>query len=179
MPTVYSPPQSTYTKIATTSLSGGEASITFNYIPNTHKDLVLIMETRLTSGSPNANQIVRFNNDNSAAYPWVYMSNTVNSSANGGSNTSSTSLLVEVSQASSASSRNQAIVNIFNNSIVGQEKPILVREGSGTYNTNGGTGAISTTWRSIYPVDKITITLTNVNSYFDATTKISLYGIAG
>ena len=52
MPTVYSPPVPTYVALATETLSGTDASITFSSIPATYRDLVLVINATTTANAP-------------------------------------------------------------------------------------------------------------------------------
>ena len=70
MPTVYSPPVSTYVALATTTASGGETSITFSSIPATYRDLVLVSYHQTSSDGP---CLVRFNSDTGSNYTRVSM----------------------------------------------------------------------------------------------------------
>ena len=49
MPTVYSPPVSTYVALATTTLGATASSVTFSSIPATYRDLVLVTNAQTTT----------------------------------------------------------------------------------------------------------------------------------
>jgi hypothetical protein len=53
MPTVYSPPVSTYVPIATITLAAAESEIVFSSIPATYRDLVLIATNQGLTGPVN------------------------------------------------------------------------------------------------------------------------------
>jgi len=64
-------PTPTYTLIASTTVSSAAPSVTFNNIPNTYKDLVIVTNTfSSTSGSTLA---LRFNSDSGTNYQRVFM----------------------------------------------------------------------------------------------------------
>jgi len=70
MPTVYSPPVSTYTALATITLASTDSEIVFSSIPATYRDLVLVCEVTGTD----IDIKIKLNSDNTAAnYPSVVM----------------------------------------------------------------------------------------------------------
>lgn len=77
MPTVYTPPVSTYVPLASIELTSTDSEIIFSSIPATYRDLVLIAnytETTPTSG----NIEMRFNSDTGSNYSQVFMAGRAN-----------------------------------------------------------------------------------------------------
>ena len=62
-------PTATYIALANTTATGGQSSITFSSIPNTYRDLVLVVNGGRESGT--AGVQLRFNSDTGANYSWV------------------------------------------------------------------------------------------------------------
>ena len=83
MPTVYSPPVSTYVALATVTLGGSDAEIEFASIPSSYRDLVLIGNSVGASGGENLTPKV---NGSSSDFTWVQMTSGLVS--NTGSNNS-------------------------------------------------------------------------------------------
>lgn len=63
---------STYDSIATSTLSSNSTLVTFNSIPSTYTDLVLVSNVKAAAGSGNWFGI-RFNNDSASNYSYIYM----------------------------------------------------------------------------------------------------------
>lgn len=74
----------TYEPIQTYTLSSSQSSITFNNIPQSYDDIVLVIFTTNTGG--NTDLFLRLNNDTSANYVYQWLSNAatglVNNTAN-------------------------------------------------------------------------------------------------
>ena len=62
---------STYTPIATQTLGSSAASVTFSSIPQSYTDLVIVVNGKATSSTPD--MYVRFNDDSSALYSYTRM----------------------------------------------------------------------------------------------------------
>jgi hypothetical protein len=75
MPTVYSPPVSTYVSLATYTVTGSPgAEVIFSSIPATYRDLVLVTANAGTTAGSKMG--LRINGDTGASYPYVRMFNT-------------------------------------------------------------------------------------------------------
>ena len=159
---------STYEKIATTTLSSAAASITFSSIPGTYTDLVLVMNTTLSSG--NSNLRFRFNSDTSNNYSvtWLY-SQSGSAYSNRSSNLSSG--YCDYNNASSSEVSNQ-ILNIINYSNTTNNKTVIGRANR----ANAGTDAVVNLWRNTSAITTFLIfTESSVN--FVAGSTFTLYGI--
>ena len=62
---------STYTPIATTTLGSAQATVTFSSISGSYTDLVIIVNGKATSATPD--MYLQFNNDTSALYSYTRM----------------------------------------------------------------------------------------------------------
>ena len=62
---------STYTPIASQTLGSAASSVTFSSIPQGYTDLVIVVNGKATSSTPD--MYVRFNNDSSALYSYTRM----------------------------------------------------------------------------------------------------------
>lgn len=158
---------STYTPIATTTLSSAASSITFSSIPSTYTDLVLVAKlTRDNAGSP----ILRFNGDTSSNYSQTFLE------GNGTSAVSSRASNVTVGYINLNSDpvlNGIIIVNFLNYSNTTTYK---------TYLANGSNAATAVDrvvglWRSTSAISTILLAAENGGNYLAGGTA-TLYGIA-
>jgi hypothetical protein len=84
MPTVYSPPVSTYVPLATITLTSTDSEIVFSSIPATYRDLILIVKGSFAS---DGFYKVRANGDSSSIYTNVYAQAQYNGGTYSGTNT--------------------------------------------------------------------------------------------
>jgi hypothetical protein len=70
MPTVYSPPVSTYVPLATITLASTDSEVVFANIPNTYRDLVLVINAKYT-GISRTTFYCRLNGDSGNNYNLV------------------------------------------------------------------------------------------------------------
>jgi len=161
---------STYTPIATTTLSTGTTSYTFSSVPTTYTDLVLVI--RASNASSASYPKVRVGNgsvDSGSNYSRTYLSGTGSSAVSG----RDTGTFYGIS-AYSDSDNNFAyvsIVNIMNYSNTTTYKTILARSN----NAGIGLDAIVSLWRSTAAINTVNV-LADTN--FEAGTSFTLYGIA-
>ena len=75
MPTVYSPPTSTYAALATTTLASSASSVTFSSISGSYRDLVVVANYKKADANTGGYYLwLQFNGStSSAAYPFVRM----------------------------------------------------------------------------------------------------------
>ena len=163
MPTVYSPPVSTYVALATTTLGASASSVTFSSIPASYRDLTLVI-----NGASSGTSMVglRFNGDTTTAYSYVLMLGT-------GSTTDS----------ASASSQDEGRIGVFwstpnvltsqiqDYSATDKHKTILSRAN----NTSNRVSATATRWGNTDAIH--TVAVVNEVSAFTIGTTLSLYGI--
>lgn len=158
-------PTSTYTSLATITLTGSDSSITFSNIPQTYKDLILVS---VPYGNQTNDATVAFNGS-SSGFTGVRL---YGYSAGAGSNTYSDSVgMILVSD-----NLNVNIVwQIMDYSSTDKHKTVLVRTNRAT---DSFVSASAHRWASTAAITSFTITPTSPYS-FSAGATFNLYGIAG
>jgi len=155
-------PTNTYTPLATVTLGGTDADITFGSIPATYRDLVLIVQGKTTA---NVAFYARFNSDSTSAnYPRVGM-------AGYGSTAASFSGTEPGIQASFGTTANTWILNVMDYSVTDKHKTVLSRLGKDTEEVN----AIATRWANTAAITSVQFI--TASSTFAAGTTFSLYGV--
>jgi len=158
----------TYFPIATTTLSSGQADITFTSFSG-YTDLVLIVNgTPVTAGSYNLE--MRFNGDTASNYSRTVLSG--DGSAVSSSRNSSQTKIVVTSEGNLTTTINNQIINILNYSNSTTYKTVMARGNR----TNAGLDATVGLWRSTAAITSIVIFLTGSN--LATGTTATLYGIA-
>lgn len=156
-------PTPTYTALATTTLSGGETSVTFSSIPADYRDLVIQGTTK--AGAEIA-LFIAFNADTTAGnYSYVYM-------------------LGNGSTASSASSASNRLISSTTTSFSTFRVQAMDYSASDKHTTYlsradvsaAFTYALAGRWANTSVVTSVAIT--TASSSFSAGTTLSLYGIA-
>jgi len=168
MPTVYSPPVSTYVALATTTLPSATATVTFSSIPATYRDLVLVIDGQ-QSNSGGSEVVMQINGDGSSSYTNVRMNGN-------GTNTSSasyTETFITLAQATRGV-RFTTVTSIMDYSATDKHKTVLSRGNQG--GGGDGVGAIAGRWPSTSAVTSIAAK-NYFGENFDAGTTFSLYGI--
>lgn len=153
---------STYEKIATTTTSAGNTTITLSSIPATYTDLVLIVSG---SNSAASDLRMRFNGDTGSNYSSTVMY---------GDGTSATSFR-ESNQTSFygaiGTSISNSIINIMNYSNTTTYKTVITRNNSNPFFTM----AFAELWRSTSAVNSVTCYVTSGS--YNAGVTFTLYGI--
>ena len=152
---------STWTPVATQTLSTNTASVTFSGIPQTYTDLVLVIEGKMSIDGGTA---LYLNGDTGANYSYQTLLGT-GSAASGGAGNGPFSFYLDNTVGGNA------ICQIMNYSNTTTFKPTLSRN-------NAGTIVFSriVTWASTAAVTSLLISSTNSNTYLTGTT-FNLYGI--
>lgn len=162
---------STYTPIATQTLTGAIPQITFTNIPQTYKDLVVV--SNMAANGVDATSI-RFNQDTGSNYSstrLVANGTTVYTNTEGNSSVIKTG----ITSTTSITSPDTIITNIMNYSNNTTYKSTLSR-GAATTWVSAYVGA----WRNTNPITSITLLIeTAGNINFQVGSTFSLYGIAG
>jgi hypothetical protein len=162
-------PTSTYTPIATNTLTSAASSVTFSSISGTYTDLIIVCTpTRVTTGAEEL--VFQFNSDT-------------------GTNYSSTILTGDGSTASSIRFSNQTYANVNYNSNVSQTQTTQIYQlmnysNSTTFKTLIGRGSTASSgveaavslWRNTAAVTSIAAKLKNGNNFATGST-FTLYGI--
>jgi len=161
---------STYTPISTTTLTSGQAEVTFTSFSG-YTDLVLIINaTPVAAGTWGLE--MRFNNDTGSNYSATFLSgDAVNDVSDRSS--SQTKMFLNYNAAPSAT-RSVQIVNIMNYANSTTYKTSLVRADS--TGSGQGTDAIVNLWRNTNAVTEIDVFLNGTNLATGST--LTLYGIA-
>jgi hypothetical protein len=168
-------PTSTYTALATTTLSSPAASVTFSNIPGTYRDLILEFNWKLDSAATAADSFFRFNGS-SGTYSYLFMAGT--GSGSGISGSGSQSYLGTNIDDTSFYTRNQ--VQIFDYAQTNKHKTGFMSEGVTTYAAWRRTFR----WASDSAITSISITAADrlgsgTPDNFSAGSIFSIYGIAG
>jgi len=163
---------STYTPIATTTLGGAAATVTFSSIPSTYTDLVLVCNVKSTTTS-NAYLNVRYNSDTSNNYSvTVLRGNGSSASSTRGSNTSVAYL--NYTYAMPTSMETAIISQIQNYSNSTTYKTAINRSNIASQ----GVEALVTLWRNTAAINNIVVSTDNGGAILDTGSTFTLYGIA-
>lgn len=163
---------STYEKIATTTLGSAAASYTFNSIPSTYTDLVLISNVDTTVANASVN--IRFNSDTGSNYSYItiYGNGTAAASNKG---TGQTKSYIAAYVAPNASLETVIITNIQNYKNTATHKTFLSRSNRGSASNSPGAELVSGLWRSTSAITSITLAADSGN--LDTGCTFTLYGI--
>jgi hypothetical protein len=162
MPTVYSPPVSTYVPLATITLASTDSSIVFSSIPATYRDLVLIANRKVGSATPS--EKIYLNGDTGANYTRVGMfGDGSNDDSYSGTNDSTVSATTTFSV---------AVYQFMDYSATDKHKTFLVRGGSASHLII----ASAHRWANTSAVNSVTIQI--ASSSYSIGSTFSLYGIA-
>ena len=161
-------PTNTYTALATVTLGGSDASITFASIPATYRDLVLVINGNTTG---NADYGLRFNSDSGANYSFVYMGGNGTSTA-GGTNSAETQVVLDAYFWRS-SERSTLVAQIMDYSATDKHKTVLSRN----HVAGGGVDAFANRWANTAAITSIEARVSTGGQSFATGTTLSLYGI--
>ena len=153
-------PTATYIPLQTITLSSSASTVTFGSIPNTYRDLVVIINGTDT-GTNTQGVYMRMNGD-TANYTSVYMLNTSSATA--------TKAYINTTN---PGQRSYSIVQIADYSATDKQKTYLARGGSNSDFVWASAGR----WASTSAVT--TIAFLNDLGNFASGTTMSLFGIAG
>ena len=157
-------PTNTYIPLATATLGGSDAEIIFGSIPQSYRDLVVVISGSATGGTSPS---LRFNSDGGANY------NMVRIFANSGSHSSQAFTAEYGSVGFMSTEQSQVVAQIFDYSANNKHKVVLGRGG----NTDTLRYEI-VRWANTTPVTSVSVRMDGGASYTTGTV-ISLYGIAG
>lgn len=166
---------STYTPIATQTISGSPTSVTFSSIPGTYTDLMVVTQTAFTAGT---DLYYRFNGDTGSNYSNTILFGTGSTAGSARNSSATAGILDYYGNPITTVGDSMMYMNIFNYANTTTYKTSLSRSSRGT-SSGGGTDAIVNLWRSTAAITSITfgggsgLSQTWVNG-----SVISLYGIA-
>lgn len=171
------PAGSTYSTIATNTLTSNAASITFSSISGTYTDLVLIVSAQqVTNGEDLA---LQFNSDTGTNYSRIYLcGDTSTATVHSGRSTNVNQVILDHhATPPTANSFSTAIINIFNYSNANVYKTVLNRNGAVDSNPAQGVVMNVGLWRNTSAITSVKIFCTN-SSNLKTGTIATLYGIA-
>jgi hypothetical protein len=154
-------PTPTYTALANLTLGSASATVTFSNIPQTYKDLVLVMNR--ASGTI-AESLLRFNADATSNYPQNWMLESGGQGTGGGTYTALTF---------GATNTGSAIINILDYSSTDKHKVTLTR-----WHETGAMTIVQlryTGWRNLAGITSLDLSLTS--GTYPAGVTFALYGI--
>jgi len=160
---------STYSPIATTTLSSAATSYTFSSIPGTYTDLVLVV-----TGNTNnpTNPTMQFNGDTGTNYSTTWLAG--NGTSASSSRASNASSIVTNNQGYMTSTSNTVIITqIMSYSNTSTYKSALSRSNAAATGTDATVGL----WRSTSAITSVTVLTGSANTFSIGNT-FTLYGIA-
>lgn len=162
-------PTPTHIALANITLSTSDSSIVFSLIPNTYKDLILVI-----SGSTTANADINlvFNSDNTANYSFVYMGGSGSGSGIFGAAGSQGGVVLD-GYFWRSSEISTCVAHIMDYSATDKHKMVLSRNNV----AGAGTDAFANRYASLSPINVIEVR--TVSQAFAVGTTIGLYGIVG
>lgn len=155
----------TYEPIATQTMSGSSGGATFNSIPSTYTDLILVINGSVTSS---AGVQMRFNGDTGGNYSFLRMAG--DGSAASSDKSSPNQTFMELGYYISGVINNN-VVHIMNYSNTTTYKTVLNRANAQT-NAIGGM-VFAELWRSTSAINSISVS----TSTYTSGTMFTLYGI--
>lgn len=159
---------STYSSIATTTLSSAAQSYTFSSIPSTYTDLRLVVDGVVTGELVQA----RFNGDSGSNYSCTNLYGTGSvAGSNRRANFTEARLGLENVNTTTQGTVSVDFMNYANTSVY---KTYLSRANYASQETNVRVGL----WRSTSAINTILVSLFNTSWAFSAGTTFTLYGIA-
>ncbi len=160
----------TYVPLAQITLTAPDAEIVFGNIPNSFRDLVLVM-----NGTMTANSFIglRFNGDSANSYSGVRMYSGSGSPGYYSNTNSGTFAWL----ADFVTVQGMITANVMDYTATDKRKTVLARNNLPTYDS-GVTQAIASTWANTSAVTSMTVVGEAGKSFASGTT-LALYGIAG
>jgi hypothetical protein len=160
-----------YIALATTTLGSTATSVTFSNIPNTYKDLIVVVSAVAAGSSGTQAQVgIRLNGDGGSNYSNVAMAGGGSSTFSGSQTT--TQLAVTWAYAYVAPTQNNSVTQIMDYSATDKHKTALNR----TTLPDGATIAHASRWANTSAVTSLSV-VTFIGSFASGAT-FSLYGVA-
>jgi len=155
---------STYTPIATTTVSGA-SSYTFTSIPSTYTDLVLVIQGSADTSSTVA---LRVNGDTASNYSFTYIYGNGSAASSSRGSNQSTMIVNDIT-----TSQSTGIAQFMNYSNSTTNKTVITRGGAADISTIG----VVNLWRNSAAINSITVYLASPRYFVNGST-FTLYGIA-
>lgn len=158
----------TYTPLANITLGTAAASITFGSIPATYRDLVIVFQGTVVSGT--AGVRMRLNGDTGTNYSFLNISGNgaATSSANG---TIDSYARVQRDVDATTTTALQTNINIMDYSATDKHKTVISRNGNASLGTEG----LVSRWANTAAITTVLVYSSSAN--FAIGTTVSLYGI--
>jgi hypothetical protein len=164
----------TYDPIATTTFTSAGTTYTFNSIPSTYTDLVLIVYTK-AAVNPSYGIAIQFNSDTGTNYNFNYMYGTGSSTA-AASKVNQTFIVPSYGTGVGSGTPSIFRVDINNYSNTTTYKSVISR--AENYDTSyGGTEMVIGSWRSTAAISSIKVYAPYGSMTLDTGTMMTLYGI--
>ena len=160
---------STYTPIASVTLSSAQSSVTFSGIPQTYTDLVLVVNSTSNTG---ANSWIRCNGDTGTNYSYTVLYGTGSAAGSARDSNKSEGLLMDYYGNPSSTQPNTTIVQFNNYSNTTTYKTSISRANR----ADGGVDAVVSLWRSTSAITSLTLRFTTAT--YSSGSTFNLYGVA-
>jgi hypothetical protein len=162
-------PTPTYDLIATTTLAASTSEVVFGSLPQTYRDLILVITAKSSSANyPN----LRFNGDSSTNYSRVGMSGSAQAGASSFATGSMTNSSISGYASTTSSDGYIARIQIMDYSATDKHKTTLTRADNAQ--TDTATDALATRWANTAAIN--TVAVLN-GSAFSAGSTFSIYGV--
>ena len=165
-------PTNTYTALATLTLTGSDSSITFDSIPATYRDLVLVVSGNTDESGSDSSTALRINGDTASNYSWVYMSGDGSSTTSGSS--ADSRIFIGRLPGNSQSIPGTILLQFQDASATDKHKTVLTRGN----NTAGIVSAHAGRWANTNRITSVTLSRYDFAGNFRSGSTFSLYGIA-
>lgn len=162
----------TYELIETTTLASSASSVTLSSIPQTYRDLVLVVSPKVSS-YPNWIGL-RFNGDSAGNYSYIYMTGTGSAAASADASSQNQIAIIGQMQSGEVGSY---IFQVQDFSATDKDKPVIARGGYATGVGTPRTNFTSGRWDSTAAITSLTL-INDFSVSYDAGSTFSLYGIA-
>lgn len=158
-------PTTTYIALANTTLGSTATSVTFSSIPNTYRDLVLVVAGSTTTEVFDP-LVLQFNNDQNMNYwHWIMTGDGTSGSVGGGN-------INYAVVGAMGNSQTNSIVNIMNYSATDRNKMVLGRGNHAGSRVRAGAAV----WQNTSAITSIRVR-TDANLTFASGSSFALYGI--
>jgi hypothetical protein len=161
-------PTATYIALANLTLTTTDSEIIFSSIPNTYRDLVIVVEG--TTNASNSNYRLQFNSDTGSNYTVVVLAGTTTPVSNV---ETFTAMQPTYHGQWSTSTRANTTIHVMDYSATDKRKTMLVRNNR----TDLATELITGVWANTSAITSIRLFTSTAGSSFASGTTFSLFGI--
>jgi hypothetical protein len=161
-------PTPTYTALATRTLTGTAASVTFSSIPATYRDLILVTDATITAAGSTDGYGLRFNGDTGSNYFYVRMVGT-GSAAQSAQATTTFALGGVIGDVN----KGLTMFQIMDYSATDKHKTVITRSNGGFANW---TQASASRWANTAAITSVLLR-SNSSYNFSIGSTFSLYGV--